>query len=295
METNCQKDIKNALQILAVAKETQSPKSEEELRERLDISGVTTTASTDTVEAESQDRSEKEPGSGRSGEEQQSSASSSSVGFTQYAEGDGDGVSDGGANGSISTRVFYSTVCENNPDESLGRSSCYVMLGKAGGIEPVPNTAGDRESTRSNQLGEDDDAGQSGLTSARALESGTQSDEPVVKPKRKNKKSPMNESAVDENMREEDIKEAFGMNPQPRARRLTGLEAAASTLPSIVVHKEQTKRGHRREYNFVWTDSGFRVEAWCNPICSRIRNLPRREKCRCGWCPKECPECALGN
>nr|QIM74016.1 phosphoprotein [Paramyxoviridae sp.] len=243
METNCQRDIKNALQVLAVVKETQSPKSEEELRERLDISGVTTTSSSDSGTPKSEDRSEAQSRPSGGGEEQQSSTPGISIGFTEHIEGDGNGVSTGGSDGTVSAGVFYTTVCENNPDEGVRGSSCYVMLGKAGGIEPVPDSAGDREPSGSNPVGEDDDAGQSGVTVTENNQPTITTGDPVVKPKRRLKNIPEQETAVDENMKEEDIKEAFGMATQPRPRRLTGLETAASSLPSIIVHKDQTKRG----------------------------------------------------
>ncbi|UQM99548.1 V protein [Gierle apodemus virus] len=80
-----------------------------------------------------------------------------------------------------------------------------------------------------------------------------------------------------------------GVKPVPSARRLN--------LPRVVdespgpVPRALTKKGHRREYDFVWDHQGLLVKSWCNPVCAPIRPRPTHEQCRCGECPAECSEC----
>nr|WKR82403.1 V protein [Henipavirus nipahense] len=55
------------------------------------------------------------------------------------------------------------------------------------------------------------------------------------------------------------------------------------------------KKGHRREISICWDGKRAWVEEWCNPACSRITPLPRRQECQCGECPIECSHCCEGN
>lgn len=50
--------------------------------------------------------------------------------------------------------------------------------------------------------------------------------------------------------------------------------------------------GHRREYSITWGPNGVSIVEWCNPKCAPIKIEPAREKCRCGYCPKLCENCA---
>nr|WHO55989.1 V protein [Respirovirus bovis] len=51
------------------------------------------------------------------------------------------------------------------------------------------------------------------------------------------------------------------------------------------------KRGHRREHSIYRKGDYIITESWCNPICSKIRPIPRQESCVCGECPKQCRYC----
>ncbi|UQM99629.1 V protein [meleucus virus] len=295
METNCQRAIKNALQVLAVVKEAKSPESEKELGERLIVGERATTEATGTSKAQSEDRGKKESGSGRGGVSVPSQETSSSNGSASDTQRNGGRVSPGGDSQPIHAGIHNSSVRENNTDESIGGDPCYVMLGEASGGCALPDRARKDELQRGSQLGEIDDGRSTGLVdetdSVSTIQGSSDHDYSSGTIEKKVKKPPM--SAVSDDMEEQDVREALGAPPAVRPRRLTNLDHALASTPSSSTSREGIKRGHRREYNFVWTDEGFNVESWCNPICARIRSLPRREKCTCGECPKFCAECAL--
>nr|WPV62657.1 MAG: phosphoprotein [Jingmen rodent narmovirus 1] len=247
METNVQREIKDALKVLAVIKETPSPDKEEELGKRIRIDGVTTESSEDSQPSESPRNDQKKSGPGRGGEQHKGSEAGSGTGSPKHPKGNGVRISDGGTSEPIYDGVFNITVCENNPDESVRGDPCYVMLGETGGGKPMPELNRDRKFEGSLTVGKDDDGGQPRIVISQP--------DPAVKHKKPPRLTKQTKattdtddpnagsSAVDDSMTPDDIREAFGDGSKPRNRRLGNLEHASASLPAIVVNKDPIKRG----------------------------------------------------
>ncbi|UQM99577.1 V protein [denestis virus] len=303
METKCQQDIKNALQIVAVAKETSSPQTKESLIQRLTIQPLGGETAIGQSGSESSSRGEKESRPGGSRETMSSQEARSGSRNPLPAKRSRKGVSRSSSQSPDQSGVFDSSIRENNPDEGNGRSSGELSLDEASGGIHMHHTSGEGEPKRGDELGEDDDGGSGSYIDVNEIEhpKSESDDEEEVEIFSKPPGPKPDEvvgvsvnaarTAVDDTMSTQDIKEALGDPLAPRPKRLTGIGAAAASLPSSSSGKDPIKRGHRREYNFIWTTGGFMVESWCNPTCSRIKALPTREKCKCGKCPKFCPQC----
>ncbi|ACL97355.1 V protein [Nariva virus] len=265
METNGQKVIRDALQVLAVVKETDSPTTENQCGRRLSVQGVTTQTSTTDPETKGESGSEEESGSGWGGEGNSSQEASGSNQLVDNAERYGEGESKGPQGPGGFDGVHDSPVRQDHPDEGIRREPCYVLLGAASGGAYLSESEGEGSPTRGSPVGESGDA-------------------KVIAP-------PNRGSTINDNPSCDDVKESLGFISQPKPRRLTGIDTSTDTGTPIPPPRDYTKRGHRREYSLTWTDCGFLVESWCNPVCARVTPLPRRESCKCGKCPVFCPEC----
>ncbi|AAF63742.1 V protein [Salem virus] len=88
-----------------------------------------------------------------------------------------------------------------------------------------------------------------------------------------------------------DLEESLSLQPAPINEE--ALPSTSTGAPENGDKQEAIKKGsrHRREYSIIWDSEGIQIESWCNPVCSKVRSTPRREKCRCGKCPARCSEC----
>ncbi|UQM99585.1 V protein [denalis virus] len=303
METKCQSDIRDALQILAVAKETPSPTTKEHLIQRLSTDSTPRTPGGINRGCEGEDRGQEEPGSCGTGEIKQGSNSGPGLTDPGSIKRSGKGLSSTNSKNNNEPGIQHPSVCQDDPNEDNGGSSNQLNMGETSRGVHMHYLSREGKSDGGCKLGEDDDQGSGSYVDVEEIEnpkSESEEEEEVEifnrssnQPKHQDKhESNTNQSsAVVDSMTDQDIREALGAPAAPRPKRLTGLGAAASSLPSSTGGKDLIKRGHRREYNFIWTQEGFMVESWCNPTCARIKALPTRERCRCRQCPRYCPQC----
>ncbi|AHM23772.1 V protein [Mojiang virus] len=78
--------------------------------------------------------------------------------------------------------------------------------------------------------------------------------------------------------------------PAKESRKLRALEKTESGKGESDSGLRLVKKGHRREYSLCWDGSEIKVEEWCNPICSKVKSEPSREKCTCKQCPIMCQD-----
>uniref|UniRef100_A0AAU7E4P4 Phosphoprotein n=1 Tax=Otomys rat paramyxovirus TaxID=3141898 RepID=A0AAU7E4P4_9MONO len=251
METNCQKAIKDALKILAVVKETKSPQSEEELRERI-ITGERDKPETPiTSETPGKDGNQEESRSSRGGTPVKGSETSTSYGFITDTERDGSRVQTSNAREPISDGIHNTAVRKDNFNEGIGGDPCYVMLGEASRGCLVPDRLREGELPGSGALGEDDDGGPTGLIRAHSGYAAGEFNREMTNEKKETKDreesgediKKIDDSSVMDNMNTDDIKEALGAPPTARPRRLTNLDAAVASSPSITFSRDNIKRG----------------------------------------------------
>nr|WHS26612.1 V protein [Respirovirus bovis] len=77
-----------------------------------------------------------------------------------------------------------------------------------------------------------------------------------------------------------------------RTEANNGIRQISSRTTSQSTEDERRgKKGHRREHSIYRKGDYIITESWCNPICSKIRPVPRQESCMCGECPKQCRYC----
>ncbi|ACL97354.1 phosphoprotein [Nariva virus] len=217
METNGQKVIRDALQVLAVVKETDSPTTENQCGRRLSVQGVTTQTSTTDPETKGESGSEEESGSGWGGEGNSSQEASGSNQLVDNAERYGEGESKGPQGPGGFDGVHDSPVRQDHPDEGIRREPCYVLLGAASGGAYLSESEGEGSPTRGSPVGESGDA-------------------KVIAP-------PNRGSTINDNPSCDDVKESLGFISQPKPRRLTGIDTSTDTGTPIPPPRDYTKRG----------------------------------------------------
>nr|WIU81477.1 V protein [Niviventer confucianus morbillivirus] len=171
--------------------------------------------------------------------------------------------------------IRYPTIPTDDSEQADTEDAANSTLGSVGDAGGVSDSGGAAPLSASTPIASDDDATgslASGNTPSRRSSSlARQSIEPI---------------------KEEDFAMVglrTGTKPKAARKRLP-LPASNSSSPQTQP-AQSIKKGHRREYDFVWDHDGVLVYSWCNPICAKIRPLPIRERCTCGECPDQCSDC----
>ncbi|ATW63185.1 phosphoprotein [bank vole virus 1] len=274
METNCQTAIKDALKIMEILKETPCPQTKEQLSTRVDIADSDITRPDYRPRSKSEDRSTEKSRSSRGRETDKGTEARPSSSNSDPIKRPRKRLSRSSSAYNNEPEVLHTSVCQDNPHAGDGGASDQQHLGPTGGGIHMHHQSGGTKPEGSSGVGEEDDGGSGSYIEAEDLEnpnSGSSDDdeEPTnliaagtmdsARSSGADSKN-LQASAVDDSMTDQEVREALGACSAPPPRRLTGLGAAAASLPTNSAGRDHIKRGIEGST----TSSGPQKDSWSN-------------------------------